>query len=191
MKKRFIILIAIAIIISIAISVTAGAKVLSVIETNRKARRIDWDSNSYTRDELETIYNENKEAFRAVAEIVKENEAFREKINEVGDVEGPICYPHQSKYFTEQEWSEITSLYTKVKPYMIMRSFSGNFNVVYFNFAPRKEDGKKISNSLYYLPSEAELAHCRTDRQSYGGTLYPIDDGWYICEQIQDDVPLW
>jgi len=191
MKKRFVILIVIAAIVLATISVVAGAKVLSVIETNRKARRINWEFNSYTRDELETIYNENKEAFQAVAEIVKENEGFRNQIDEWMEVEGELRYPYQSKFFTEQEWSEITSLYTKVKPYMIMRSFAGNFNVVYFDFISRKEGDKETSNSLYYLPSEAELAYYRTNKWIYCGTLYPIGDGWYVSEYIRNPDSLW
>jgi hypothetical protein len=178
-KKR------IAIIIILAIAPVVAFIVYFAVSTSL-ANSIEWGGcKAYTRDELKQVFSENKEQFQLVVNIVAKNDKFPEQIKKEGDADAGIYLDVDSRYFSQEEWQNIVSLMKTVKPYMIMRSIKGGFNVVYFDFAGRKEGNKEISVALYYLPTEEERDYY--SKEHFVGTLYDIGDGWYIGEFIDPD----
>jgi len=135
---------------------------------------------TYTKDELNDLYWENKDELNEVAKIILANEELYRQIIENNDVERDVWGKSQKKLFSNEEWGKIVDLYKKIRPYTIERRRNG---AIYIDFAQRKVGGSNISTSLYYFGSEETANAYRVSRFE---TLEHLEGYWYINEWIFD-----
>ena len=139
----------------------------------------------HSAEELEELYNANKDAFNNVARYVLESDEMLEAMRAANEVDLGIYGASDSQlgaFFTDEQQEEITALCDTVKPYMIMRCRKIS-DIVYFDFANKKDR----STTLFYLPDASDEVldfydryFCVFDGDESG--FYEIDDDWRILD---------
>ncbi len=111
------------------------------------------------------------------------SKAFLQALDDYGEGDFQISYEGDKKYFTEEEWTNIVSVFDKLHPYMIMMERKGRPLKFYINFADQKLDVGSKSNTLYWFPNEEELKY-RVEHSLADTVEYTqIDGGWHIVEE--------
>lgn len=138
-----------------------------------------------TPEELEELYDANKEAFDKVAGYFLESDEMLEAMRAANEPDWGIYGAIDHKkvaLFTEEQRDEITALCDTVKPYMIMRCRKIS-DIVYFVFPT----SKYRKTDLFYLPGATDEVIDFYDR--YGSfseddecSFYEIGDDWWILD---------
>jgi hypothetical protein len=145
---------------------------------------IPIDSVKYqTKEELTDLYWQNSVVLNSVKDSVLSSKSFLRALDEYGEGDYDISYLGDQKYFSNEEWVNIVSVFENLHPYMIMLERKGRPLKLYIDF-PKivLETGYKYT-SLYWFPSEEEIVyheeHCYAENVEY---TY-IEEGWYIVEE--------
>jgi hypothetical protein len=139
----------------------------------------------WTKGEVIELYWEYKDEMNEVAEIVLACDTIRKRIIENYEF-GEISNNSQKSWFSEDDWYQITDLFEKIRPYMIVRSLregDDDFDVVWIDFSPRYLKDGYVSSSLYYFKNP-ETAEEYKAYMVEGETLEHLDGYWYIHENF-------
>jgi hypothetical protein len=152
--------------------------------------RIQSDAEYYTGEELEEEFYNNEALFTEVAEIVLGSGEVTGLMMNSDRCRARITYNAQSKYFTEDEWSKITTFFEVVKPAEIERYGSQNygFPVIEILFPQHLEPGQCFGQrtALYYIPSENDISISENIIYLYD-TFKKIGGHWWMGEELDCD----
>ena len=137
----------------------------------------------HTKDELTDLYWQNKDLLNSVKNSVLSSKKFLQALIDYKEGDFDISYQGDKKYFTEEEWSDIVSVFEKLHPYMIMMERKGRPVIFYINFDDLKLDSGSKTTELYWFPSEDVLKYHKEANQRYNGEFTQLDEGWYIVEK--------
>lgn len=98
MRKFFSISRAIS-LLSILLSITCGCFGVS--------KRLVPETAFYTKDELSSLFYENKELFSEVADIVLSSDKLKEYMLEIGDGDFGINATYDKRFFSDNNWKKI------------------------------------------------------------------------------------
>jgi hypothetical protein len=145
---------------------------------------IPMDSVKYqTKEELIDLYRQNKTVLNSVKDSVLSSKSFLRALNEYGEGDYDISHLGDKKYFSEEEWTNIVSVFESLHPYMIMMERKGRPLKFYIDFPKIDFETGYQYTSLYWFPSEAEIEyhkdHCYAENVDYTH----IEEGWYIVEE--------
>ena len=138
----------------------------------------------HTKEELTDLYWQNKDLLNTVKNDVLSSKKFLEALNDYGEGDYGISYKGDKIYFTEDEWSDIVTVFEKLHPYMIMMERKGRPMKFYINFDDLKLDKGSKATSLYWFPSEDELKYHKDHSLADSVEYTHIDEGWYIVEEM-------
>jgi hypothetical protein len=145
---------------------------------------IPIDSVKYhTKEELTDLYWKNKTVLNTVKNSVLSSKSFLRALDEYGEGDYDISYLGDKKYFSEEEWVNIVSVFENLHPYMIVMERKGRPLKFYIDFTKLElESGYKYT-SLYWFPNDEEIKyheeHCYAESVNYS----QIEEGWYIVEE--------
>ncbi len=154
--------------------------------------RNDWiieDPKYYTGEQIEEVFHSNEAMFTEVAKIVRERNAFVERIREEGDGDARVMWKTDSQYFNEEQWQKITDFFQEIKPLDIMRYQAVSFGYtegIEINF-PQNNEGKSVS--LYYIDLrnlDNEIATARLQLGFYD-VFKRIGEHWWLGARLDDD----
>ena len=145
---------------------------------------IPIDSIEYhTKEELTDLYWQNKELLSSVRDSVLSSKSFLRALDEYGEGDYDISYRGDQKYFSEEEWANIVSVFENLHPYMIMMERKGRPVKLYIDFAKLELDTGSKETSLYWFPSEEEIEYHRKHSLADSVDYTKIDEYWYIVEE--------
>jgi hypothetical protein len=137
----------------------------------------------HTKDKLTDLYWQNKDLLNSVKNSVLSSKKFLQALIDYKEGDFDISYQGDKKYFTEEEWTDIVSVFEKLHPYMIMLERKGRPVIFYINFDDLKLDSGSKTTELYWFPGEDVLEYHKEASQRYNGEFTQLDEGWYIVEK--------
>ena len=146
---------------------------------------IPIDSVKYlTKEELTDLFWQNEELIDSVKDSVLSSKSFLRALEEYGEGDYDISYLGDKKYFTEEEWANIVSVFENLHPYMIMMERKGRPLKFYIDFPSLKLGTGSKRMMLYWFPSEKEME--RRKERSFADSIEvsQLDGNWYIVEEI-------
>ncbi len=145
---------------------------------------IPSDSVEYkTKEALTDLYWQNKYVLNSVRDSVLSSKSFLRALDEYGEGDYDISYLGDKKYFSEEEWDNIVTVFEKLHPYMIMLERKGRPLKFYIDFPKLElETGYKYT-SLYWFPSEEEIEYHKESCYAENVDYTHIEEGWYIVEE--------
>ena len=145
---------------------------------------IPIDSIEYhTKEELTDLYWQNKELLSSVRDSVLSSKSFLRALDEYGEGDYDISYRGDQKYFSEEEWANIVSVFENLHPYMIMMERKGRPLIFYIAFGSLKQGDVTKRTYLYWFPNEEEREYHERPRIFPDGVFTQLDEGWYIVEE--------
>jgi hypothetical protein len=139
----------------------------------------------HTKDELAELYWQNKDLLSSVKDSVLSSDSFMNAMNQEGDGDIAINVKEDAQYFTEEEWTDIVSVFEKMKPAMIMMERKGRPLIFSMAFGYQKQDAITKRTYLYWFPNEEERKYHEKPGVFPDGVFTQIDGGWYIVEQTE------
>ena len=147
---------------------------------------IPIDSVKYlTKEELTDLFWQNEELIDSVKDSVLSSKSFLRALDEYGEGDYDISYLGDKKYFTEEEWANIVSLFENLHPYMIMMERKGRPLIFYIVCGTQKQDSISKRTYLYWFPNEEERKYHEKPGVFPDGVFTQIDGGWYIVEHTE------
>ncbi len=145
---------------------------------------IPIDSVKYkTKEELTDLYWQNKDVLNSVRDSVLSSKSFLRALDEYGEGDYDISYLGDKKYFSEEEWDNIVTVFEKLHPYMIMLERKGRPLKFYIDFPKLVlESGYKYT-SLYWFPNNQEIKYHRENSFADNMNYTQVEQGWYIVEE--------
>jgi hypothetical protein len=144
---------------------------------------IPIDSVKYqTKEELTDLYWQNSVVLNSVKDSVLSSKSFLRALDEYGEGDYDIAYLGDQKYFSEEEWVNIVSVFENLHPYMIMLERKGRPLKFYINFPDLKVDSGRKSISLYWFPNEEEIEYHKEHSYADSIEYSQLDGNWYIVE---------
>ena len=148
---------------------------------------IPIDSVKYlTKEELTDLFWQNEELLDSVKDSVLSSKSFLQALDEYGEGDYDISYLGDKKYFTEEEWANIVSVFEKLHPYMIMMERKGRPLKFYIDFPQLElETGYKYT-SLYWFPDVEEIKYHKEVSFADSVEYTHLDGNWYIVEETYE-----
>ena len=145
---------------------------------------IPIDSVKYqTKEELIDLYWQNKTVLNSVKDSVLSSKSFLRALDEYGEGDYDISYLGDKKYFSEEEWVNIVSVFENLHPYMIIMERKGRPLKFYIDFASLKFDTGSKRTTLYWFPNEDEIAYHTKYSLADSVEYTQIDGNWYVVEE--------
>ncbi|MEA4914323.1 MAG: hypothetical protein VB061_07120 [Christensenella sp.] len=79
----------------------------------------------HTKDELTHLYSQNKELLNSVRDSVLSSKSLLRALDENKEGDIDISFQSDKKYFSDEEWNNILSVFDKFHPYMIFNGAQG------------------------------------------------------------------
>ena len=137
----------------------------------------------HTKDELTDLYWQNKDLLNSVKNSVLSSKKFLQALIDYQEGDYDISCQDDKKYFTEEEWTDIVSVFEELHPYMIMMERKGRPVKLYINFNDLKIESGSKTTELYWFPSEDELAYHTKYSLADSVEYTQIEEGWYVVEE--------
>ena len=137
----------------------------------------------HTKEELNDLYWQNKDLLNSVKNSVLSNKAFLQVLVDQKYGDAGILTDVNKDLFTKDEWSDIVTVFEKLRPYMIMMERKGRPMKFYIDFDDLKLDKGSKTTSLYWFPSENELKYHKEYSSADSVEYAQIEDGWYVVEE--------
>ncbi|NLI53319.1 MAG: hypothetical protein GX417_03245 [Clostridiales bacterium] len=137
----------------------------------------------HTKEELTDLYWKNKDLLNSVKDSVLSNKKLLQAMNEEKDGDIGIYVKEDKDFFTEEEWTDIVTVFEELHPYMLMMERKGRPMKFYINFADLELDSGSKLTSLYWFPSEDEIEVHKEWSLADSIEYTQIDGTWYIVEE--------
>jgi hypothetical protein len=132
-----------------------------------------YDSKTYTEEEAINMYNNTREKFKSVAEIILSNDSFFQNVYYREDTEGAtssagaVIFPDDfmKKYFSQEDWDKISEFFVNTGPDYIVRYEDSVIAIFYGHI------------SFYYFGGD------KVDLNYYGrfqSSFTQIEGNWYL-----------
>ena len=157
----------------VAIDLSSGSKFIL------PAKAVEY----HTKDELIDLYWQNKDLLNSVKNSILSNKAFLQVLVDQKDGDAGILTDSDKDLFTDEEWTDIVSVFEKLHPYMIMMERKGRPVKLYINFNDLKIESGSKTTELYWFPSEDELAYHTKYSLADSIEYTQIEEGWYVVEE--------
>ncbi len=136
-----------------------------------------------TKEELTDLFWQNKDVLNSVRDSVLSSKSFLRALDKYGEGDYDISYLGDKKYFSEEEWDNIVTVFEKLHPYMIMLERKGRPIKFYIDFPKLElESGYKYT-SLYWFPNNQEIKYHRENSFADNMNYTQVEQGWYIVEE--------
>lgn len=148
---------------------------------------IPIDSVKYlTKEELTDLFWQNEELIDSVKDSVLSSKSFLRALEEYGEGDYDISYLGDKKYFTEEEWANIVSVFEKLHPYMIMMERKGRPLKFYIDFPKLELETGYMYTSLYWFPDVKEIKYHKEVSSADRVEYTHLDGNWYIVEETYE-----
>lgn len=137
----------------------------------------------HTKEELSDLYWQNEELLNSVKNSVLSNKKVLQALIDEQDGDTGIYTKHDEIYFSQEEWSDIVSVFENLHPYMIMMERKGRPLIFYMPFGSLEEDDTTKRTYLYWFPNEEEREYHEKPGVFPDGVFTQLDEGWYIVEE--------
>ena len=139
----------------------------------------------HTKDELTELYSQNKELLNSVRDSVLSSKSLLRALDEYKEGDVDISFQSDKKYFSDEEWADILSVFDKFHPYMILMERKGRPLIFYMAFGHLKQGSTTYANYLYWFPNEEEREYHEEPNVFPDGVFTQLDEGWYIVETAE------
>ena len=146
---------------------------------------IDNSVEYYTKEELSELCWQNKTVLNSVKDSVLSSKSLLRALDEYGEGDYEISYQGDKKYFTEEEWANIVSVFKTFHPIMLMLERKGRPLIFYMPFGSLKQDDVVKRTFLYWFPNEEEREYHEKPGIFPDGVFTQLDEGWYIVETTE------
>ena len=137
-----------------------------------------------TKEELIDLYWQNKTVLNSVKDSVLSSTSFLRALDEYGEGDYDISYLGDKKYFSEEDWTNIVSVFENLHPYMLMMERKGRPMKFYINFDDLKLDTGSKATSLYWFTDKKEIEYHKEHSLADSVEYTHLDGNWYIVEEI-------
>ena len=137
----------------------------------------------YALESLQSMYFDNTELFRNVANIIYNNDELKRVIINHNEEDWEIYTTYDCRFFEDSEWKEVQELFDKTGVYQIIRSLKYGNDIVYFIFY---DNDSSTTLDLYYNITNDEQVI-----MSYKGRsdeVTRVDDYWWIIVNKHGDM---
>lgn len=137
----------------------------------------------HAEEELTDLYLQNKGLLNSVRKSVLSSDSLMNAMNQERDGDIGIYVKEDKQYFTEEEWTDIVSVFEKLHPYMIMLERKGGSLKFHIDFDDLKLDTGSKTTTLFWFPAEEELEFHKKYSLADSVEYTQIEEGWYIVEE--------
>jgi hypothetical protein len=137
----------------------------------------------HTKEELSDLYWQNEELLNSVKNSVLSNKKVLQALIDEQDGDTGIYTKHDEVYFSQEEWSDIVSVFENLHPYMIMMERKGRPIKLYIDFASQKLDVGSKRTTLYWFTDKKEIEYQKEHSLADSVAYTQIDGNWYIVEE--------
>ena len=136
----------------------------------------------HTKEEVTDLYWQNKTVLNSAKDSVLSSKSLLRALdlNHEGDID--VWFQSDEKYFCDEEWENIVSVFEKLHPYMIMLERKGRPLIFYMPFGSLKQDDVMKRTFLYWFPNDEEREYHEEPGVFPDGVFTQLDEGWYIVE---------
>lgn len=145
----------------------------------------------HTKEEIADFYRENKELLNSVKDSVISNKGLLREIDRNNEGDIGISFQSDEKYFSEEEWIDVLSVFENLHPYMLMLERKGRPLVFYMAFSQLNRGSTTYATYLYWFPNEKELAYHEEPKVFPDGVFTQLDDGWYVVETTEPRITIF
>lgn len=144
-----------------------------------------------TIEELTDLFWQNEELLNAVKDSVISNKGLVREIDRNNEGDIGISFQSDKKYFSEEEWIDVLSVFENLHPYMLMLERKGRPLVFYMAFSQLNRGSTTYATYLYWFPNEKELAYHEEPKVFPDGVFTQLDDGWYVVETTEPRITIF
>ena len=102
-----------------------------------------------SKDELKDLYSQNKELLNSVRDSVLSSKSLLRALDEYKEGDIDISFQSDKKYFSDEEWADILSVFEKFHPYMILMERKGRPLIFYMAFSQLNRGSTTYATYLY------------------------------------------
>ncbi|HML68605.1 MAG TPA: hypothetical protein PKA81_09425 [Clostridia bacterium] len=144
-----------------------------------------------TKEELTDLFWQNEELLNAVKDSVISSKGLLRAIDRNNEGDIGISFQGDKKYFSEEEWKDVLSVFENLHPYMLMLERKGRPLVFYMAFSHLNRGSTTYATYLYWFPNEQELAHHEKPGVFPDGVFTQLDEGWYVVETTEPRITIF
>jgi len=137
-----------------------------------------------TKEELTDLYWQNKVVLNSVKNSVLSSKSLMQALDDYKEGDIDVSYKSDKKYFGDEEWVNIVSVFENLHPYMIMMERKGRPMKFYINFDDLKLDTGSKETSLYWFTDKKEIEYHKEHSLADSVAYTHLDGNWYIVEEI-------
>ena len=137
-----------------------------------------------TKEELTDLYWQNKVVLNSVKNSVLSSKSLMQALDDYKEGDINVSYQSDKKYFAEEEWANIVSIFENLHPYMIMVERKGRPVRFYINFDSLQLDTGSKRTSLYWFTDKEEIEYQKEHSLADSVEYTHLDGNWYIVEEI-------
>jgi hypothetical protein len=137
----------------------------------------------HTKEEITNFYRENKALLNSVKDSVLSSKSLLRALDRSNEGDIDVWFQSDKKYFDEEQWVNIVSVFENLHPYMIMMERKGRPLIFYMPFGSLEEDDTTKRTYLYWFPNEEEREYHEKPGVFPDGVFTQLDEGWYIVEE--------
>lgn len=136
----------------------------------------------HTKDELTGLYSQNEELLNSVRDSVLSSKSLLRALDEYNEGDVDISFQSDKKYFSDEEWADILSVFEKFQPYMLLMERKGRPLIFYMAFSHLNRGSTTYATYLYWFPNDEEREYHEEPNVFPDGVFTQLDEGWYIVE---------
>lgn len=144
-----------------------------------------------SKDELTELYSQNKELLNSVRDSVLSSKSLLRALDENKEGDIDISFQSDKKYFSDEEWADILSVFEKFHPYMILMERKGRPLIFYMAFSQLNRGSTTYATYLYWFPNDKEREYHEEPKVFPDGVFTQLDDGWYIVETSEPRITIF
>ena len=146
---------------------------------------IPYDSVEYqTKEELTDLYWQNKTVLNSVKNSVLSSKSLMQALEDYKEGDINVSYMSDKKYFSDEEWENIVSVFENLHPYMIMMERKGRPLKFYIDFSKLKLETGYQYTTLYWFQNVKEISYLKEVSSADSIEVSHLDGNWYIVEEI-------
>ena len=138
----------------------------------------------HTKEELTDLYWQNKTVLNAVKDSVLSSKKMLQALDEYNEGDYDVSYTGDKRFFGDEEWENIVSVFENLHPYMLILDRKGRPLKFYIDFPNLKLETGSKAVTLYWFPNEEEVEYRKEHSLADSIEVSQLDGNWYIVEEI-------
>jgi len=136
----------------------------------------------HTKEELADLYWQNQELLSSVKDSVLSSKSLLRSLDRYNEGDIDVWFQSDKKYFSDEEWVNVVSVFENLHPYMIMLERKGRPLIFYIALGHMKQGSTTYGTYLYWFPNDEERKYHEEPGVFPDGVFTQLDEGWYIVE---------